>query len=302
MKLFKTGLFLLFFFLSACNPVRSFNFSVIYHPKLVLKADTNTILLINRFDLAKTNIKNPRELAAIRVCAFASINCAAKNLAALHRVKVINLVDSAEMTIDTSSIEFLASLHHADCVLELNNFSADVSLNVGGNNSNDYYVSSVAVSYTLFDDSHVFSKKLQGTGYQTSWSNFSGLLPSLISHPTVRGNERSVEAAAGHATRKALQDYLPHTAAHQRILYDDASLHAAVLELLAGHYDKACDLLKPWLDNKDLKLASRAAYDLAVVYEAQGDVDAAIIMAHQSLDKRKPWNIAGLLIDSLKYK
>jgi hypothetical protein len=300
MKLFKTCLFILFFSLSACNPSRFFNFQVTYHPKFAFEGDTTTILLINRFDPAKTKIKNPRELAAIEASAFASISYAARNLGALDRVKLINLVDSATMTIDNSSIEFLATWHHADCVLVLNNFSADLSLQPGGSNANDYYLCDATVSYTFFDDNHVFSKKLQGSGGATHTSGYFGLIPSLISRPTVRGNEQMVEAAAGRATQNALWDYLPHTAVHTRILNDDAALHPAVRELLAGHYDNACNLLKPLLDNKDLKLASRAAYDLAVAYEAQGDVVAAISMAHQSLEKKKTWNIAELLVDSLK--
>jgi hypothetical protein len=46
-------------------------------------------------------------------------------------------------------------------------------------------------------------------------------------------------------------------------------------------------------------MASKAAYNLAVVYEAQGDIDIAIDMAQLSLDKNKN-RFATMLLTDLK--
>ncbi|MGZ3891289.1 MAG: hypothetical protein ACXVI9_12365, partial [Mucilaginibacter sp.] len=43
--------------------------------------------------------------------------------------------------------------------------------------------------------------------------------------------------------------------------------------------------LKPYLQHKNAKKASKAAYDLAVAYEAKGDIETAIKMAQLSFDK-----------------
>jgi hypothetical protein len=298
MKLFIAGIFLVFFSLSGYSQARFFNFALSYHPKRVFAADTTVIVLINRFDLAKFKIS--KELVAWRKSAYAAIDGAAKNLYGLGRVKVINLADSATMAVDTSSTRFLTSRYHADYVLTLDNFSAWVYLMTGENNSNNYMLARATLSFTIFDRSNKSLKKLPGSGDATQGSNFIGIIPSLLSKPTLHGNQELVDIAAANAAGNALQEYLPHTVTHQRVLYDQKELDPAVRLILTGHYDEACNLLKPLLESENVKLASKAAYDLAVVYEAQGNVDGAMDMARQSLAIRKPWNTAGLLIDSLK--
>jgi tetratricopeptide (TPR) repeat protein len=124
-----------------------------------------------------------------------------------------------------------------------------------------------------------------------------GLIASLIIHPTVGGNQGSIVTAAENATQTAIQDYLPYTINHSRPLYNDAVLRPAVKEILAGRFDKAYELLKPIVDGKDARMASKAAYNLAVVYEAQGDFDVAIDMAQLSIDKNQNGYASNLMQD-----
>jgi tetratricopeptide (TPR) repeat protein len=63
--------------------------------------------------------------------------------------------------------------------------------------------------------------------------------------------------------------------------------------------DRSFLLLNKPRKSADPVLASRAAYNLAVVYEAQGDFDIAIEMAQQSLDKNKN-DFAASLLTQLK--
>ena len=300
MKLFIAGIFLVFFSLSVFSQSRFFNFTLNYQPQLVFAADTTVIVLTNRFDIGKFKIKNTKKLVAMRKSAYASIDGAANRLYSLGKVKVINLADSATMAVDTSSTRFLTSRFHADYVLTLDNFTVSVDLMPGEDHTNNYMLARATLSFTMFDRSNKALKKVQATGDATHGSNYVGLMTSLLSNPTLHGNQQLVETAAANAAANALREYLPHTVTHQRLVYDQKELDPAVRLMLTGHYYQACELLKPLLDNENIKLASKAAYDLAVVYEAEGNIDDAMDMARQSLAKKKSWNSASTLIDSLK--
>jgi lipopolysaccharide biosynthesis regulator YciM len=67
---------------------------------------------------------------------------------------------------------------------------------------------------------------------------------------------------------------------------------------LKGKFDIAYKILNPLIDGKDLKLASQAAYNLAVVYESQGDIDEALDLAKLSNQKQQN-NYATVLIAEL---
>ena len=61
----------------------------------------------------------------------------------------------------------------------------------------------------------------------------------------------------------------------------------SVRYILAGRFDLAFKILNPIIDGPDLKQASRAAYNLAVVYEAQGDIVEALDLAKLSNQKQQ---------------
>lgn len=281
--------------LSACSSVKYVSVPVDYNPKLAFKPDTTDILLINRFDFSKTKISSKRKLDVIKAGALASIKYAQKQFAALPHVHTINLADSLDMKVSADSISALAAKYHADYVLALTYFNADISLD-GVQSSTAYYNTNLEVNYILFESNGIYSKKLTGlTTESQSSTPYLGLIASMFIHPTVGGNQGSIVTAAENATQTAIQDYLPSTITHSRPLYNDAPLQPAVKEILAGRFDKAYELLKPFLDGKDARLASKAAYNLAVVYEEQGDLDIAMDMAQLSIDKSQNGYAANLM-------
>jgi hypothetical protein len=170
-------------------------------------------------------------------------------------------------------------------VLSLENFSANIVL-AGVENSMSDYNTNIEVNYTLYEGNGMYSKKLNGTAvdHQSSAPYF-GLIASLVIHPTIRGNKSAINISTQNATFNALQDYLPNSISHERPLFNDPVFQPAVKEILAGNFDKADSLLTPYLKDISLHVVSRAAYNLAVVYEAEGDINAAIDMAQMSYDK-----------------
>jgi hypothetical protein len=161
-----------------------------------------------------------------------------------------------------------------------------------------YYNSKVGVKFVLFQGNGVYSKQLNGTSNDPqSQGVYLGFVASLFIHPTVGGNKRSINSASEHAAQNAVQDYLPYTISHNRALYNDSYLQPMVNEILASRFDKAYNLCQPFLQDKNLLISSKAAYNLAVVYEAQGDIDLAINFAQLSLDKNKNQFASALLSD-----
>jgi hypothetical protein len=62
----------------------------------------------------------------------------------------------------------------------------------------------------------------------------------------------------------------------------------------------AFKILNPLIDGADIKLASKAAYNLAVVYEAQGDIDEALKTAKLSNEKYQNEYAKALIVDLMK--
>lgn len=297
MKLLRFIFLGLIIILNACDTPKYLSVPIDYNPKLSFKSDTTTILLINRFDFNTLRITNKRKLSVLKSGAFTSVKYAERQLGQLPHIRIIKFVDSVTFKTTTDSIKLLALQYHSDYVLALTGFGSDISLSEV-QNSTAYYNSSALVEFTLYESNGIYSKKLRGTISEPQSSNpYPGLIGSLIIHPTVGGNPASVNSSVEHATQSALQDYLPYTINNVRPLYNDDLLQPMVREIIGRHFDKAYLLAGPLLIGSDLKIASKAAYNLAVVYEAQGDIDLAINFAQQSLDKSKNTYAATILED-----
>ena len=255
-----------------------------YNARSGFQPDSARVLFINRANLAKPGL-NERKLKTIKAGAYSSIKYAAEQLELVHHIKVIGLPDSIKMPVTTDSIKTLAQANHSDYILALTDYWAGVALDAMDNTS-AYYSSSVGVNFTLYQGDGTYYKTLSGTAEmpRSTQPNF-GLLASLVLQPGLKGSKDSIISASRVAVFYALLDYLPHSTTHRRPLYNDDGLKPAVTEILAGHFDTAYNLSAPFLKSADVKLASRAAYNLAVVYEAQGDIAEAVSMAQFSLDK-----------------
>jgi len=283
MKLLSPLLIIALFFLVSCETPLYVSVPVEYTPRAYFSKDTTTIAIINQFDADALKIGNKKKLAAIKAGAYTAIKSAGMQLSQLQHVKTINLADSADFKPSTDSVKLIAEKYKANYVLVLKNFNAGIGIS-DINNYTTSYDTNVGVNFLLYESNGIYYKKLNGVANDPkSDEPYMGLLAAIVLQPTVGRNKVAVNQSAEHAVQNALQDYFPYTISHNRPLYNDDFLMPAVKEILAQNFDKADGLLQPFLQDKDKHHASKGAYNLAVVYEAEGDIDAAMDLAQQAL-------------------
>lgn len=281
MKLLKPVCIILSLLLCSCAPIRYTTVSVQYTPQSYFRSDTTVIVLVNHFQNADTS-KRQRE--DYRANGYASVRYAETQLNKLKHVRVINLTDSAAFKVNTDSINTLASKYHAHYVLALKKITQNIDMS-GTDNSIAYYQANATASYVLYEDNGLYSKKLNGNGGHSSEKYYAGLFGSLIIHPSHKWELEEMKKAVADATQNALIDYLPYTITHTRPIHYDDLLGPAAQQIMAHNYDKANTLLLPLISHKNRKIASKAAYNLAIVYESVADINSAKAMANLSLQK-----------------
>lgn len=281
MKFLRPVCIILLLFFCSCDPMRSTTVSVQYTPNTYFRSGPTVIVLVNHFQNADTS-KRQRE--DYRANGYASVRYAETQLNKLKHVQVINLTDSATFKANTDSIKTLASKYHANYVLALKKIAQNIEMS-GTDNSLAYYLANASADYVLYEDNGLYSKKLNGNGSHSSEKYYAGLLGSLIIHPSHKWELDEMKKAVTDATQNALMDYLPYTITHTRPIYYDNVLAAAAQQIMAHNYGKADTLLLPLINHKDRKIAGKAAYNLAIVYESVADINSAKDMANLSLQK-----------------
>ncbi len=300
MKLLSPLLVIALFFLVSCETPLYVSVPVEYTPRAYFKTDTTTIAIINQFDADALKIGNKKKLAAIKAGAYTATKSAGMQLNQLQHVKTINLVDSADLKPNTDSVKLIAEKYKANYVLVLKNFNAGIGIS-DINNYTTSYGTNVSVNFLLYESNGIYYKKLNGVANDPkSDEPYMGLLAAIVLQPTVGRNKVAINQSAEHAVQNALQDYFPYTITHSRPLHNDDFLMPAVKEILAQNFDKADSLLQPFLQDKDKQHASKAAYNLAVVYEAEGDIDAAADLAQQALTLNSDNRFAADLLRDLQ--
>jgi len=263
---------------------------------IVFDKDSTKILVVNTFNFDRLNLKSAKKLDVVKGGAYASINYAASRLKQLKGVSIIYIPDSNHTATSVDSLSMLAARYHADYILALNNFQAYFDAdNIQSHDSNtgkkDAYKTAdfsikLTANYILYDKNASVYKQLNGfvSDFQSTEEVPNALLAGLVG-PGIKGNSQVVNQSAIHATDVALQGFFAYTSTRSRSLYNNDDLHAAVEEITANNFDKADSLLRPFLANEDTGLAAKAAYDLAVVYEAKGNFKVAVEMAQLSVEK-----------------
>ena len=296
MRSFKTLLFALVILWSGCGdlydealklnpPVPYYTFSLSFAPKVFLRPDTNTILLINRVDLSKLKAPDPNQ-DVIKAGAFTAVKYAGVQLAMLPHVHVINLTDSVDFVSSTDSVAVLSAKYHADYTLALVRYNADVSPE-GTYRTRAYFNNKVNLQFTMYMGKGDLYKELPGSDTSRSIQHEFGVEVNDLIPPTIGGSKDFIIGATQDATFAALIDYLAYTQSESRPLYTNKRLAPIVDEITMGHLDRANSLLQPIIYDRDPVMAAQAAYNLAVVYEARGDIDSALSMAKLSVDKSR---------------
>jgi tetratricopeptide (TPR) repeat protein len=271
--------------LTSCNVVQYATVPVDYAPKLVLNHDTALILVVNKIAFDSTRISK-RKIVGLKAAAYSAVSSAQKQLKMLPGVKVISLVDSVQFNVSTDSVKHLATAYKANYILTFDEFNAGIALDgvqYDGNAQIAYYSAKAKANFTLYESNGIYFKKLKGVADEPEDNRYLS----------------AINEASRNAALDALKDYLPYTITNYRPLYNQSdALQAGVTQILVGRFDKAFKILNPLIDGPDAKLASRAAYNMAVVYEAQGDIEEALTLAKLSNQKQQN-NYATILIAAL---
>jgi len=297
MKFPKLTFLSLILLLTACHTIQYTNVTVSYTPKTYLGKDSTTILLINRVDTNQWNLTNQKKRDVLKTAAISAINYCDSALRMLPGIRVINIVDSLSLKPNTDSIKTLAANYHANLVLSLEKFTADINLdNITDGTS--YYSTNVATDFLLYQKDGIYFKNLSETANEANDEvPYVNILTTILVHPTIKGSKSGIKIAARHAAHIALQDYLPASVSNMRPLYTDDFLKLAVKEILSGNFNKADSLLTPLLKDSNPEIAGKSAYNLSVVYESEGDIESAIDMANQSKNTYKNNYAANILQD-----
>lgn len=303
MKLVQhTAALILLMLLAGCATPQDFvTVKVNYTPHLTFKPDTSptTIVLANRVDFDKTGTTNKKKILALKDGAYSSLKYAATELQKNKNVHTVLIADSLTMKMDTDSVATIAKKYNADYVLTLDKFTAKMNLDdyAGGT---AYYGIQLSLAYKLHEANSGFFKDFAAEGSEAhSEVPDGGSMIGLIFAPTLKNNHSSVNKAAQHATQTALQDYLASEVVHNRPLYDGpGGLNETAAAIKANQLTKADSLLKPLIDHVNVEIAYKAAYNMAVVYEMDGNIDDAKDMAELSI-KKKPNQFAQALLTDL---
>ncbi|MCR8561755.1 hypothetical protein KXD93_29130 [Mucilaginibacter sp. BJC16-A38] len=297
MKIIKPFCIILFLLINTGVFAQAVDVTVSYAAKYRLRPDTNTIVLVNKFDISSLKVSNKKALAVMKEAAYAAIRHGGFQLGELPHTRIINVVDSVGLTVNTDSIKQTAAKYHANYVLALTNFSAKITVG----EISDYgtsYNSSLVTNFMLYEDNGVFFRKLNGTAEDPIEQQLNaGLIMSLIFQPTIKGNKMAIRVSAEHASENAMQDFFPYTLTHTRPLFNDKFLRPINQEIMNGNFEKADSLLQPYLKDIDAKVASRAAYTLAIVYESENNLEDATDMANESNTKNKNGYAEAMLAD-----
>jgi tetratricopeptide (TPR) repeat protein len=259
--------------LTSCGVTQYVAVPVDYAPKLRFYPDSVHVLIVSRlvFDSTKTS---KRHLKFVKGAAFAAIKGMQEQLHLLPGVKVTSLVDSVTFRSITDSAKQLAMRYKSNYVLTFNSFDYKVVLDQFQYENNvpiAYYNLRTSVGFTLYESNGVYFKKLKGSAEEPADNS---------------GDESALPVTAREAELDAIKDYLPFTITNNRPLYDQGvPLAQSITQIQKGRFDLAFKILNPLIDGTDKKLAGMAAYNLAVVYEAQGDIEEALELAKISNEK-----------------
>jgi tetratricopeptide (TPR) repeat protein len=277
-KRFAPFLILLVVLLASCSLTQYVNVPVNYGPKTGFRRDTTTIVVINRVNPDTLKARNKGQLGVYTSGAYSAIKTAADQLKFLPGVNTINIVDSMNFLPNPDSVKFIAKKYKATYVLVLNNYGIGIYRErefIDGQVVN-YLTTKIRLRFLLYEPNGLFSKRLNGIADMPQdeqyASSFSFMYRQSLSQANMMINEGSRNAALD-----ALKDYLPYSISNDRPLYGgQTTLDASIVQIKRGNFDAAFKLLNPLIDGTDAKLASKAAYNLAVVYEAQSDIDEAL--------------------------
>ncbi|GAB3199765.1 hypothetical protein GCM10027293_19420 [Pontibacter aydingkolensis] len=189
-------------------------------------------------------------------------------------------------------------------ILALENFEAFFDQETVREKDSDGSVSKTAIytlitrtSWSLYDSTGTVLDNI--TLSRNELYNSIGVLSGLLAiGPSMANAGPVVNKLAWQTGQDYWQRLHPKHVYFERLYYSSQDLTPAAFSMAANEWDKATALLMPIASGKKRKDAARAAYNLAIIHEAKGDIGEAKKWARQAADKGN--KLAMLLLPDLE--
>lgn len=208
----------------------------------------------------------------------------------MHTDTLNYLAQTKNDALDPALIQQIHQQHPHHLLLSLDHFDTFLEQEISREEDSDGAVSKtahytlVAKSFwTLFDSTGAVLDKItirEAEPYQSRMV-LSGL---LAIGPSLSNAGPAINKLAWYSGNSYWRRLSPQEVNYPRLYYVSKKMQAATQAMIAADWDVAISLLQP-LAESNQKGAARAAYNLAVVYEAQGNVQQARYWASKAMQK-----------------
>ncbi|WP_242928404.1 DUF6340 family protein [Pontibacter vulgaris] len=166
-------------------------------------------------------------------------------------------------------------------------------------NKTAHYTLNTHTGWTLYDSTGIALDQviLTNNTLYNSRSVISGL---LAVGPSLTNATPTIESLAYETGQSYWQRFYPQRTYYSRIVYAPQAFVDGVTYMHQQNWDKAIAVFKPFTSNKNRRLAGKAAYNLAIIYEALGNVTEAKKWADEAAERKNP--MAPYLVQHLKQK
>ncbi|AKD04498.1 DUF6340 domain-containing protein [Pontibacter korlensis] len=264
------------------------------------------VAVINRFNSSLLDIKKEKKLAVLEDGARHAFAGAIEGILQDETYDIV-YTDTASYRATTykeglerEEVQAIDRQHPHHLLLSLEHFDAFLeqeTVREQDNSKMAYFTLVTASTWALYDstgnllDMMVLTEK---DLYNTR-PVISGLLavgPSL-GNAGAMINDLAWYTGAGYWSRLS-----PKPVRFSRSYYSTKNLLPAAHKMAANDWSNAIALLEPLADGSHKKDAARAAYNLAVVYEAMGDIEQAKFWAREAIKRKE--KLAALLLPELE--
>jgi len=258
------------------------------------------VVALNRFNPDELQFKREKKTAVYSdgaQHAFAGVLDAID----ADRTYVLQFADTAAYTLSGSSealtpaqVQEVYQAHPHHLLLTLNYFDAYMEPMVVDVEDEEGVVSKIAdyslftkTTWTLYDSTGAVldHEVLSRDELYTSRSVLNGLMAVLIK-PAISNAGTSINALAAQTGIDYWQRLSPQPVTMARPYYAHKAFAPAAAQMAAGNWAAAITLLMPLAESDNNKEAGKAAYNLAVVCEAKGDLEAAKRWAKTAAGKK----------------
>ena len=275
-------------------PVVSFVTSV--PAEIVLPPAARQIALLNRYEASQVRFAGKRKTEALRAGAAEAVEAVARRLAAeltwqLARHDTL-VAGAAAPPLAAAAVQALCQRCPTPHLLALEGFEAatrkagtEWEIHGRGTVSKTVaYDLVVRTRWTLYDaQGRVLHRSTAETA--RPYDNQSGDALQITIAKGVAGAGDAIREMAGFTGEQYARRYLPRDTTLQREYYAGGDLAAAGVQVQQHDWVGAVALLKGLAGSPDALVASQAAHNLSVVYEATGDLDEALRWAGQAQAK-----------------